>query len=388
VTFIPILTLLLLLTTLGVRAEEGIDESTPAKAIASLTDPKKLATLKGERASNPRLQKCLYWIEVDQRAEGGLRFYGLINRSLELNGEKDTPYGKAIMGSLYGNFLEANQMGLFTSEGMNELRQGKSATITKGEYAGQEATADNYIPRSVCPELDNQIFNLRLLPSKLKSSKGDKVGKKQMNYAKELNEAGLLSAEGLEAVRKAYEKEIEQRSAPPVAIEAQEQEAVKSYSPPAVTLSLSLPVDMGVGQTKGQSATTGQWTYIVGDAFATIAASTATGAVTIPTELGGLRVLRVGYSNNPIFGFNNTSVTSVTIPNSVNGIGQRAFFGCKSLTCVNIPNSVTQIKRYAFYGCSKLTNINIPNRCYVEEGVFYGCKSLPKEVLNQIKAKQ
>lgn len=386
-TFLPILTLLLLLT-MGVRAEETIDESTPAKAIASLTDPKKLATLKGERASNPRLQKCLYWIEVDQRTEGGLRFYGLINRSLELNGEKDTPYGNAIMGSLYGNFLEANKMGLFTSEGMNELRQGKSATITKGEYAGQEATADNYIPRSVCPELDNQIFNLRLLPSKLKSSKGDKVGKKQMNYAKELNEAGLLSAEGLEAVRKAYEKEIEQRSAPPVAIEAQEQEAVKSYSPPAVTLSLSLPVDMGVGQTKGQSATTGQWTYIVGDAFATIAASTATGAVTIPTELGGLRVLRVGYSNNPIFGFNNTSVTSVTIPNSVNGIGQRAFFGCKSLTCVNIPNSVTQIKRYAFYGCSKLTNINIPNRCYVEEGVFYGCKSLPKEVLNQIKAKQ
>jgi len=194
------LTLLLLLPTIGVRAEETLDESTPARAIASLTDRNRLATLKGERASNPRFQKCLYWIEVDQRAEGGLRFYGLINRSLELNGEKDTPYGNAIMGSFYGNFLEANKMGLFTSEGMNELRRGKSATITKGEYAGQEATADHYIPRSVCPELDNQIYNLRLLPSKLNSSKGDKVDKKQMNYAKELNEAGLLSAEGLEAV--------------------------------------------------------------------------------------------------------------------------------------------------------------------------------------------
>jgi len=206
-TSLPVLTLLLLLPSIGLRAEETIDESTPARAIASLTDPKKLATLKGERASNSRLQKCLYWIEVDQRTEGGLRFYGLINRSLELNGEKDTPYGNAIMGSLYGNFLEANKMGLFTSEGMNELRQGKSATITKGEYAGQEATADNYIPRSVCPEMDNQIYNLLLLPSKLNSSKGDKVDKKQMNYAKELNEAGLLSAEGLEAVKKAYEKE-------------------------------------------------------------------------------------------------------------------------------------------------------------------------------------
>ena len=222
---LAVLGLFLLLPTIGLRAEEAIDDSTPAKAIASLTDPKKLATLKGERASNPRLQKCLYWIEVDQRTEGGLRFYGLINRSLELNGEKDTPYGNAIMGSLYGNFLEANKMGLFTSEGMNELRQGKSATITKGEYVGQEATADHYIPRSVCPELDNQIYNLLLLPSKLNSSKGDKVDKKQMNYAKELNEKGLLSAEGLEAVKKAYEKEASAQ--PPQTAESEDEKQVR-----------------------------------------------------------------------------------------------------------------------------------------------------------------
>jgi len=49
VTSLPILTLLLLLPTLEVRAEEAIGESTPAKAIASLTDPQKLATLKEER---------------------------------------------------------------------------------------------------------------------------------------------------------------------------------------------------------------------------------------------------------------------------------------------------------------------------------------------------
>ena len=36
--------------------------TTPAVAIASLTDPAKLATLKGERAANPRLQKCVYWL--------------------------------------------------------------------------------------------------------------------------------------------------------------------------------------------------------------------------------------------------------------------------------------------------------------------------------------
>ena len=58
-TFLPILTLLLLLPTLGVLLEAM---AVPAKAIASLTDPVKLATLKGERAANPRLQKCVYWL--------------------------------------------------------------------------------------------------------------------------------------------------------------------------------------------------------------------------------------------------------------------------------------------------------------------------------------
>lgn len=204
-TSLPILTLLLLLPSIGLRAEETIDESTPAKAIASLTDPKKLATLKGERASNPRFQKCLYWLAT-ARTKGESPAYVMASAN-QKNGQQITPYGILLSSSLTANLAEADKLGLFSPEGLDELRRGKSATITKGEYAGQEATADHYIPRSVCPELDNQIFNLRLLPSKLNSSKGDKVDKKQMNYAKELNEAGLLSAEGLEAVRKAYEKD-------------------------------------------------------------------------------------------------------------------------------------------------------------------------------------
>jgi hypothetical protein len=36
--------------------------STAAVAIAAQTDPAKLTTLKGERAANPRLQKCVYWL--------------------------------------------------------------------------------------------------------------------------------------------------------------------------------------------------------------------------------------------------------------------------------------------------------------------------------------
>jgi hypothetical protein len=202
----PILTLLLLLPTLGVRAEETIDDSTPARALASLTDPKKLATLKGERASNPRLQKCLYWLAT-ARNRGEMPEHVIASANLK-NGEQVTPYGTLLSSSLTASLAEADKLGLLSPEGMEELRLGNSATITKGDYAGQEATADHYIPRSVCPELDNQIYNLRLLPSKLNSSKGDKVGEEQVKYAEELNKVGLLSAKGLEAVKKAYEKEV------------------------------------------------------------------------------------------------------------------------------------------------------------------------------------
>ena len=43
-----------------------------------------------------------------------------------------------------------------------------------------------------------------------------------------------------------------------------------------------------------------------------------------------------------------TSLTNVTIPNSVTSIGSYAFVFCTSLTSVTIPNSVTSIGEAAF----------------------------------------
>ena len=56
-----------------------------------------------------------------------------------------------------------------------------------------------------------------------------------------------------------------------------------------------------------------------------------------------------------------TSLTSITIPNSVTLIGGSAFSCCESLTSITIPNSVTSIGEYAFWGCDALESVLIPN---------------------------
>ena len=72
-----------------------------------------------------------------------------------------------------------------------------------------------------------------------------------------------------------------------------------------------------------------------------------------------------------------TSLTSVTIPDSVTSIGSSAFYNCSNLTSITIPDSVTSIGSYAFQSCSSLTSVTIPdNVINIEIGAFNGCSSL------------
>ena len=89
--------------------------------------------------------------------------------------------------------------------------------------------------------------------------------------------------------------------------------------------------------------------------------------ITIPSELDGRTVTSIGAS-----AFEDcTSITSVTIPDSVKSVGKWAFEGCTGLTSIEIPNSVTSMEKGAFANCYNLANITIPNKLTsLEESVF------------------
>lgn len=96
----------------------------------------------------------------------------------------------------------------------------------------------------------------------------------------------------------------------------------------------------------------GDWWYYVINNEATITRYTGSGgAVTIPKKINGVPVKRVGEDSTlctlrgePEGVFpNSTSLTSITIPNSVICIGDNAFRGCTSLTSITIFDSVMSI---------------------------------------------
>ena len=109
-----------------------------------------------------------------------------------------------------------------------------------------------------------------------------------------------------------------------------------------------------------------EWTYSIKDGKAQVdyaSSSNVTGAISIPSTLGGCPVTSIRgrqYGQPGVFG-KCSKLTAVTIPLNVTSIGDRAFERCTNLTSVTIQSSATSIGGFAFFGCNSLVSIVIPS---------------------------
>ena len=145
--------------------------------------------------------------------------------------------------------------------------------------------------------------------------------------------------------------------------------------------------------------------------------SGASGALTIPSNVNGYTV--VGISNEAFRG--HRGITSVTIPNTIEYMGEYAFFECYNLKTVHIsdlkawcnikmaggysnplhysehlylngneivdlviPDGVTTLGQQIFTGCCNIKTLTLPNSVsFIEQSAFMDCSKLTKVVMGE-----
>ena len=90
------------------------------------------------------------------------------------------------------------------------------------------------------------------------------------------------------------------------------------------------------------------------------------------------------YNGFSIFHSSLTSLTSLTLPSSLQSIGNHAFCDCNSLTFLTLPSSLQLIGNGAFRGCNSLTSLTLPSSLQsIGGGAFTSCTSLRSVICNQ-----
>lgn len=98
------------------------------------------------------------------------------------------------------------------------------------------------------------------------------------------------------------------------------------------------------------------------------AESTYSGSITIPATVTTgedenkktYNVVKIGSGAFAGSDIDGGEVASVSLPEGLTEIGERAFFHCENLSSLNIPSTVTTIGSNAFGKCSDLTDLTIP----------------------------
>ena len=116
-------------------------------------------------------------------------------------------------------------------------------------------------------------------------------------------------------------------------------------------------------------------TFAVYDDSATLTkcSTSATGAIEIPAEYEGKPVTMIAAN-----AFQRcTQITNITMPDSINTIGEYAFQSMTALTGINISNNIRALPGYCFEGCQKLESLSIPeNVTIINNRVFGNCTTL------------
>lgn len=171
--------------------------------LADLIRPDNLATLRS-RGANPRIQKCVYWLALARGEKSDPA--RILEQAVRQAGYTNAFAAQLTRDALLRNLDIAEKLGCLDSDGLSEMRKGNAPTIRRGPYSGQELSVDHIIPRTACVLLDNVIANLELMPQRLNSAKGNRVGDRQVALARTLHRAGLLADLGLRQVLVAARK--------------------------------------------------------------------------------------------------------------------------------------------------------------------------------------
>ncbi len=72
-----------------------------------------------------------------------------------------------------------------------------------------------------------------------------------------------------------------------------------------------------------------------------------------------------------------TGLTEIVLPDSVVSIGEGSFHGCDNLTKITLSQQLTKIGNFAFYNCNGLTAIDLPDTLVeIGSAAFFGCQGL------------
>ena len=100
------------------------------------------------------------------------------------------------------------------------------------------------------------------------------------------------------------------------------------------------------------------------------------GDITIPETVSfNGRTLTVKSIGGKAF-YQNTALTSVTIPTTVTTIGDSAFYRCANLQTITLPDGLTDISSFTFYGCTNLKYMDLTNIETIGDWAFSRCTNL------------